>query len=220
MPTTHTAVTTLILALACVLATSPALAQDIDPSNKFAWAENVGFLNFADAGNPPGSQAVFAHPTFLEGFVWGENIGWINLGDGSGPYANTTGQSFGVNRNPSNGHLTGFAWGENTGWINFSGGALATPPNPARIDPATRRFRGYAWGENIGWINLDDPNVFVRLLCAADINADGLLNFFDVAAYIALYNAGDPRADLAAPFGSLNFFDLAAYISLYNAGCP
>ncbi len=56
--------------------------------------------------------------------------------------------------------------------------------------------------------------------CAADITGDGLLNFFDVAAYIALYNAGDPRADLAAPFGTLNFFDLAAYITLYNAGCP
>jgi hypothetical protein len=205
--------------LASALA-STALAQDIDPNNKFAWGENIGFLNFADAGNPPGSQGVFAHPTFLEGFVWGENIGWINLGDGSGPYANTTGLNFGVNRNPSNGHLTGFAWSENTGWINFSGGALATPANPARIDPATRRFRGYAWGENIGWINLDDPNVFVRLLCGADINGDGLLNFFDVAAYIALYNAQDPAADLAAPFGTLNFFDLAAYITLYNAGCP
>jgi hypothetical protein len=56
--------------------------------------------------------------------------------------------------------------------------------------------------------------------CPADINADGLLNFFDVAAYIALYNASDPAADLAAPFGTLNFFDLAAYIALYNAGCP
>lgn len=27
-------------------------------------------------------------------------------------------------------------------------------------------------------------------------------------------------ADLAAPFGILNFFDLAAYIARYNAGCP
>jgi hypothetical protein len=205
-------------ALAVLLACCPALAQDIDPNNKFAWAENVGFLNFADAGDPPGSQAAFAHPTFLEGLVWGENIGWINLGDGQGPYANTTGLNFGVNRNASTGHLTGFAWSENTGWINFAGGALATPANPARIEAG--RFKGYAWGENIGWINLDDPDVFVRLICGADITGDGLLNFFDVAAYIALYNANDPAADLAAPFGVLNFFDLAAYITLYNTGCP
>ncbi len=56
--------------------------------------------------------------------------------------------------------------------------------------------------------------------CPADINSDGMVNFFDLAAYIALYNVNDPNADLAAPFGTLNFFDLAAYIALYNAGCP
>jgi glucose/arabinose dehydrogenase/uncharacterized protein (DUF433 family) len=48
----------------------------------------------------------------------------------------------------------------------------------------------------------------------------GSLNFFDVAAYLALYNANDPAADLAAPFGTLNFFDISAYLSAYNAGCP
>jgi len=55
----------------------------------------------------------------------------------------------------------------------------------------------------------------------ADIAAPfGVLNFFDIAAYIALFNANDPGADLAAPFGTLNFFDVAAYIAAYNAGCP
>jgi hypothetical protein len=211
---------TRIHAALTLLLTAPALAQDIDPSNKFAWGENIGFLNFADAGNPPGSQAAFANPAFLEGFVWGENIGWINLGGGQGPYANTTGLNFGVNRNVNSGILSGFAWGENIGWINFSGGSLATPPNPARIDPATRRFRGYAWGENIGWINLDDPTVFVALDCAADFNNDGLINFFDLTAFIALYNAQDPAADLAAPIGTFNFFDITSFIALFNAGCP
>ncbi|MCC5822087.1 MAG: hypothetical protein JJU44_02235 [Planctomycetes bacterium] len=203
---------------ALALTAAPALAQQVDPNHKFAWGENIGFLNFADAGNPPGAQGVFAYPTHLEGFVWGENIGWINLGDGDGPYANTTGLNFGVNRDPDNGHLSGFAWAENVGWINFSGGALASPANPARIE--NNRFRGFAWGENIGWINLDDPNVFVRLVCPADINGDGLLNFFDVADFIALYNNQDPRADLAPPFGVWNFFDIAAYMALYNEGCP
>ena len=49
---------------------------------------------------------------------------------------------------------------------------------------------------------------------------DGVFNFFDVAAFIQLFNAQDPRADLAAPAGTFNFFDVAAYIGLYNAGCP
>jgi hypothetical protein len=48
----------------------------------------------------------------------------------------------------------------------------------------------------------------------------GVLNFFDVSAYIALYNAQDPAADLADPQGVWNFFDISAFIAAYNAGCP
>jgi hypothetical protein len=55
--------------------------------------------------------------------------------------------------------------------------------------------------------------------CEADINADGLLNFFDVSAFLALYNAQSPLADLTGD-GELNFFDISAYLGLYNAGCP
>lgn len=57
-------------------------------------------------------------------------------------------------------------------------------------------------------------------VCAADITGDGVLNFFDLAAYLALFTAGDPAADLAPPFGVLNFFDLSAYLEQFNAGCP
>lgn len=57
--------------------------------------------------------------------------------------------------------------------------------------------------------------------CVADLAEPfGELNFFDVAAYIGLYNAGDAQADLAEPFGALNFFDVSAFIGAYNAGCP
>jgi len=57
--------------------------------------------------------------------------------------------------------------------------------------------------------------------CPADLGLPfGELNFFDIAAYIALYNASDPAADFAEPFGSLNFFDISEFIGLYNAGCP
>ncbi len=56
--------------------------------------------------------------------------------------------------------------------------------------------------------------------CVADINGDGVLNFFDVSAFISLYNSQNPDADLAAPFGVFNFFDVAEYISAYNDGCP
>lgn len=68
----------------------------------------------------------------------------------------------------------------------------------------------------IGWdITADTPE------CPADLAPPfGTLNFFDISAFIGLFNAGDPSADFAAPFGSLNFFDVAEYIALFNAGCP
>lgn len=55
--------------------------------------------------------------------------------------------------------------------------------------------------------------------CPADLTGDGNLNFFDVSAYLAMYNAGDPAADLTGE-GDLNFFDVSAYLTMYNAGCP
>jgi hypothetical protein len=57
--------------------------------------------------------------------------------------------------------------------------------------------------------------------CTADLaESFGVLNFFDLSAYLALFNAQDPAADLAGPAGVFNFFDVAAYIAAYNAGCP
>ncbi len=57
--------------------------------------------------------------------------------------------------------------------------------------------------------------------CPADLAPPaGVLNFFDISAFIAAFNAMDPAADFAAPFGVFNFFDISAYITDFNAGCP
>jgi hypothetical protein len=57
--------------------------------------------------------------------------------------------------------------------------------------------------------------------CRADLAEPfGDLNFFDLAAYLALFNAQGAAADLAEPAGMFNFFDLAAYLNAFNAGCP
>ena len=56
--------------------------------------------------------------------------------------------------------------------------------------------------------------------CLGDFDGDGLVNFFDISAYIDAYNANEPAADLSEPFGVWNFFDISAYIDAYNAGCP
>ncbi len=56
---------------------------------------------------------------------------------------------------------------------------------------------------------------------AADIAEPyGSVDFFDLAAYLNLFNAQDAAADLAEPFGAFNFFDVAAYLDLYLQGCP
>ncbi len=204
-------------AAALLLSAAPALAQEIDQNHKHAWGENVGWLNFADAGDPPGSLSVRVHAEFLEGFVWAENAGWINLGNGGGPYTNNDGANFGVNRDPFTGHLSGYAWGENVGWINFSGGGMADPANPARVEAG--RLRGYAWGENIGWINLDDDEHYVALACPADFNGDGAVNTLDVLAFLNAYTAGDPKADFNGDT-VINTLDVLAFLNAYTAGCP
>tara|TARA_R110000782_G_scaffold19101_4_gene52005 strand:- start:18636 stop:19913 length:1278 start_codon:yes stop_codon:yes gene_type:complete len=57
-------------------------------------------------------------------------------------------------------------------------------------------------------------------VCPADVNADGVVNFFDIADFITLYLAMDPAADIAAPFGAWDFFDVSAYLASFSAGCP
>ncbi len=70
-------------------------------------------------------------------------------------------------------------------------------------------------------INNDSSDFRVNEPCLVDLAAPfGALNFFDVAAYIGLFNANDPAADLAAPFGLINFFDISEFIAQFNAGCP
>jgi hypothetical protein len=55
--------------------------------------------------------------------------------------------------------------------------------------------------------------------CPPDLDNNGTLNFFDVSAYLALFNSQDPAADLDDN-GLFNFFDVAGYIATFNAGCP
>jgi hypothetical protein len=112
-------------------------AENIDPNNqglKYAYGENVGWINFKPSQGP----GVTVTPSAVTGYAWGENIGWINLSPANG----------GVLNNGA-GNLSGYAWGENVGWINFAptGGGV-------QID-SQGFFIGKAWGENIGWISFN-----------------------------------------------------------------
>ena len=52
-----------------------AIADNINPDQHFAWAENIGWINF----KPAQGEGVTVTDTSLTGFAWSENAGWINL---------------------------------------------------------------------------------------------------------------------------------------------
>ena len=55
--------------------------------------------------------------------------------------------------------------------------------------------------------------------CPADMNGDGVLNFFDISVFLNAFNAMNPIADFTGD-GQLNFFDVSAFLNAFNAGCP
>ncbi|MDD5431323.1 MAG: carboxypeptidase-like regulatory domain-containing protein [Candidatus Pacebacteria bacterium] len=98
----------------------------IDSSNKYAWGENIGWINFgATNGN------VHITDSGLSGSALSETVGWINLSN---------------IMNDGEGNLSGYAWSENTGWIKFN------PSNGGVIINSSGEFTGSALSENIGWI--------------------------------------------------------------------
>jgi hypothetical protein len=213
--------TRVIAILAISLAAAPAFAQsNIAPDSKFSWSENCGWMNWRDANSA--AQGARFGLTFATGFVWMENVGWVNLGDGTPAngtsYANINGTDFGVNV-LADGALGGLAWGENIGWINFSLPTLPVGQRP-RVDRTARRLRGYAWGENIGWINLDSPEAgkFVGLLCPADFNQNGSVDFFDYLDFVNAFAADDPSADFNAN-GIVDFFDYLDFVNAFDVPC-
>jgi hypothetical protein len=77
----------------------------IDATQKYAWGDAMGWLNFGTAGGN-----IHVTDAGLTGDIWSENVGWINL---SPTHAGVS--------NDGNGNLSGYAWGQNVGYINFSG---------------------------------------------------------------------------------------------------
>lgn len=98
----------------------------IDSTNKYAWGENIGWVNFgASNGN------VHVTDSALSGYALSETVGWINL-------SNVL--------NDGAGNLSGYGWSENTGWIKFN------PASGGVIINSSGEFTGSALSETVGWI--------------------------------------------------------------------
>ena len=194
--------------LVAVLVSAPALApaENIDPYEtgaQYAWAENVGWLNFEPAQGP----GVQASADRLVGFVWGENIGWVNLSCETTDYCGAV--DFGV-VNDGLGNLSGFAWGENVGWINFAP-HVGDDGYGVTID-GDGRFAGWAWGENIGWIRFDAAQAYNVRACK--VGLDDLATMASQWLSLGLWPAD---LDLSGRVGVTDFARLAA---LWMDYCP
>ena len=55
--------------------------------------------------------------------------------------------------------------------------------------------------------------------CLADFTGEGILDFFDISAFIQAFGANEQVADLTND-GILDFFDISAFIQAFAAGCP
>ncbi len=55
--------------------------------------------------------------------------------------------------------------------------------------------------------------------CPADFTGDGVLDFFDISAFLTAFSAQDPAADMNGD-GAWDFFDIATFLAAFGAGCP
>lgn len=73
-------------------------------------------------------------------------------------------------------------------------------------------------GFNVNWFRFTGIDVPCS---TADLAAAyGSLDFFDIAEFLGLFAAADPRADFAPPMGQFDFFDIAEFFAVFGAGCP
>ncbi len=72
---------------------------------------------------------------------------------------------------------------------------------------------------NLSNNSIADTATITVLECVPDLTGDGLVNFFDVSAFLQAFNAMDPVADFNND-GLFNFFDVSAFLAAFAAGCP
>ncbi len=134
-------ITIISLLLLITVGVTPSSASQtdgtIEANNKYAWGENIGWINFAANGDN-----IHVTDSAVTGFAWSQNYGWINLNPTNGGVTNTSG-----------GLLGGQAWSSTLGWIPFTGVTIN----------AVGKVTGMAGtaGSTAGRINFDCSNCSV-----------------------------------------------------------
>lgn len=100
-----------------------------------------------------------------------------------------------------------------------------TEPNADGTTANIARYRDLKFRDNLLFTSAGEAGLRIYDLndcagpCTADLNADGVLNFFDVSLFLVAFANNEPSADLE-PDGNFNFFDIARYLNAFDAGCP
>ncbi|MDF1808543.1 MAG: GC-type dockerin domain-anchored protein [Phycisphaerales bacterium] len=148
--------------------------------------------------------APYLHDSPIRPSVWSGGAEVYNLDQSIGQFVRRT-----TIRPQSN------QWGSNNGWgssVGLSGGTvfLGTELADGELyDPANVN-------QNYGAMVAHD--IICVPDCPADMNGDGILNFFDVSFFLSAFSAQDPIADINGD-GILNFFDVSEFLSAFSAGC-
>lgn len=81
-------------------------------------------------------------------------------------------------------------------------------------------WAAYSPGDiTLGFALEADRPVRVAPVLNPDINANGVLDFFDVLGFLQSFGSGSGMADFARD-GTLDFFDILRFLEMFSDGCP
>lgn len=131
-------------------------ATNIDSTNKWAWSDVVGWMNFFN------TDTVIVGVSQLEGYA-SSSVGDISLDCATTRSGNICGTSNYKVTNDGGGTLSGWAWNDIYGWISFNcnnTGGCGVSNYSVYID-AAGDFHGFAWNDLMGWIsfNCAEPGI-------------------------------------------------------------
>ncbi len=95
-------------------------------------------------------------------------------------------------------------------------GVFGLPGSAFREEKEVIEFRVRIYGYDAGEAPFLGCNPF-NTSCPADLNADGVVNAADFNLFLSWYFAGDARADLNNN-GIIDFFDISAYRAIFQPG--
>ncbi|MBO6512963.1 MAG: hypothetical protein JJ974_03225 [Phycisphaerales bacterium] len=97
---------------------------------------------------------------------------------------------------------------------NFTLGAIADGDSTLDLEVGEFSFEENDLLNSMPVVYLDSTGA-----CPSDLNTDGVLDFFDISAFLTAFSTQDPIADFNNDT-LFDFFDISAFLTAYGAGCP